>query len=103
MEFFNFIPLSLPLLLNDIQILLDSFVEYRFGSLASTGIRRRILFIYPDRPALGHHGETFVYNFNGEGAERSTGDCLRMFGTTVLFTDHIISVAALLALRMLGH
>jgi hypothetical protein len=30
------------------------------------------LFIYPDRPALGHHGETFAYNFNGEGVERCT-------------------------------
>jgi len=26
-----------------------------------------------------------------------------MFGTTMLFTDHIITVAVLLALRMLGH
>jgi hypothetical protein len=42
LEFFDFVPLSLPLLLNDIQILLGSFVEYRFGSLASTGIRRSI-------------------------------------------------------------
>jgi hypothetical protein len=29
--------------------------------------------------------------------------CLRMFGTTVLFTDHIITVAVLPALRMVGH
>jgi hypothetical protein len=40
LEFFDFSLLSPPLLLNDIQILLDSFVEYRFGSLASTGFRR---------------------------------------------------------------
>ena len=35
MEFFDFSLLSPPLLRNYIQILLDSFVEYRFGSLAS--------------------------------------------------------------------
>jgi hypothetical protein len=42
LEFFDLFPLSLPLLLNDIQFLPDCFVEYRFGSLASTGITRRI-------------------------------------------------------------
>jgi hypothetical protein len=35
LQLFGFSLLSLPLLLNDIQILLDFFVEYRLSSLAS--------------------------------------------------------------------
>jgi hypothetical protein len=35
LQSFDFSLLSLPLLLNEIQILLDFFVEYRVGSLAS--------------------------------------------------------------------
>jgi hypothetical protein len=35
LQLFGFSLLSLPLPLNDIQILLDFFVEYRLGSLAS--------------------------------------------------------------------
>jgi hypothetical protein len=35
LQLFGFSLPSLPLLLNDIQILLDTFVEYRLGSLAS--------------------------------------------------------------------
>jgi hypothetical protein len=35
LQLFGFSLLSLPLLLNDTQILLGSFVEYRLGSLAS--------------------------------------------------------------------